>query len=197
MTDESPTLGMKISQAEFDLVSDILMGMAAQAASANRRDIEQILQRFVVRMRHHVFAGTGIDQATFDRHTSDAGAALAKADYEGARASIVALLAAAMRMDPDPAGYVALELAPVLVHMTVQSAILQQRRLEAESLLAFARSLASERAMFEADKWKDKNGKPISAADVFDYVKQLLEFSATELKAGRDPYAQGDTDASH
>jgi hypothetical protein len=183
--------GMLISEDEYKLVSDGLGALADQAAKNDRKDIAAALKRFVIRMRHHTYAGTGVDQPTLERFSKAIESGFAAGDYEAARRSIAGLLVAVIRMDPDPAVYVALQLAPTLVHLTVQAAAQSQLALVARSLRDFAKFLESERKAFEEKGWSTP------APKVIDYIKDLLAFCAAEIQAGQDPYAAEKPDETH
>ena len=180
--------GMVISEADFDIVSNGLVALAQEAGKKNRTEIYSRLQRFVVRMRQHVYAGNGVEQELMDKMAKNVEAAFSAGDYERARQCLSAMLEAVVRMDPDPAQQIAVHLAPTLVKLTVSSSLANQQKIGAAFFRKLHQRFASDRKSFESDGW----GTP---QEVFDYVHANLDFMAAELEHGIDPFATEDDEA--
>lgn len=181
MADAPKPPGMIVSEREYDMVSRGLVALAEEAKSNGQTDAYALLKRFVVRLKQHTFAGKGIPDETLERMTKVIDASFASQDYESAKVGVAALLAAVIRMDPDPAHVIALQLAPSFVQLTVASASHHQNKIGAGILRRLAQRLQADREAFEADGWSDPPA-------TFDYVCKLVEFCAVELDNGIDPF---------
>ncbi len=183
MDDDTPKrpLGLTPSEREYDIVSRGLVALAEEAKRSGQTDAYAALKRFVVRLKQHTYAGKGVPDETLERMTKVIDASFARQDYEDAKVGVAALLAAVIRMDPDPAHVIALQLAPSFVQLTVASAAHHQNKIGSGVLRRLAQRLESDREAFETDGWSDP-------PTTFDYVRELVEFCAVELDNGVDPF---------
>ena len=122
--------GMVVSPDEYDLISRPLVAMAEEARKHGQTDAYTGIKKFVVRMKQAVFAGEGVPDDTMERLTAAVEKALCSNDLEHARVSISAMLAAVVRMDPNPGHTIALHLAPTFVRFVTSVAAASQARPE-------------------------------------------------------------------
>ena len=181
MTAKSKPPGMVVSEREYDMVSRGLVALAEEAKRNGSTDAYAMLKRFVVRLKQHTFAGKGVPDETLERMTTVIEQSFARQDYDNAKVGVAAMIAAVIRMDPDPAHVIALKLAPTFVQLTLASAAHHQNKIGAGVLRRFAQRLQLERADFESHGWSDPPA-------TFDYVAELVEFCAVELDNGVDPF---------
>lgn len=181
---DAPPPGMLVSEAEYELVSKALVAMAEQAKAHGETAAYAMIKRFVVRMKQHVFAGTEAQSETMQRLGAKVEGAFASGDYEAARVALVAMLAAIVRMSPDPAREIALHLAPMFVELTTASASRSALAVGSATLTKLHAKLKDDRAGFERDGWTD-------GPATFAYIHDLVDFCAAELAAGCDPFEEG------
>ena len=174
--------GLVVSEKDYDLISAPLVAMAEEANKHGQTELYTAIKRFVVRLQQAVFNGSGVPEETLQRMLSRVSDALCNNDMGGARVAISAMLAAVVRMDPDPGHTIALNLAPRLVAFVSSVAAVNQGAIAAQTLTDFAARLETEKAAFEEHGWPDK------AEDTLDYVHSLASFCAEELQRGSDPF---------
>ncbi len=174
--------GLVVSEKDYDLISAPLVAMAEEAGKHGRTELHTAIKRFVVRLKQAVFEGQGVPQETMTRMMGRVSDALCNNDLEGARVAISAMLAAVVRMDPDPGHTIALNLAPKLVAFVSSVAVVNQAAIAAQVLIDFSTRLEAEKAAFEENGWPDK------PEETLDYVQSLASFCAEELQRGSDPF---------
>jgi hypothetical protein len=121
-------------------------------------------------MRQHVFAGEGVEDERLEAMAEYIETSFAEGDYEKARQGLASMIAAVVRMDPDPAEQIAIQIAPVLVRLTVASSVVHQQKLAASVLRRLHEHL---------QKDPDWDGSTI-----IDYVRD----AADEFDHGMDPF---------
>ena len=182
MSEAHPLLGLRVTKDEYTIVNQACMAVAKEARARGAEPIYKALKQFGVRLRQAVFVGEGVPDETMAALSSEIEAAFAEANFDRARIAIRAMLAAVIRMDPDPAHVIALVLAP---HFMKPFADLDSAgaAVASETMKRFAERLDKERAMFESTKW-------CSGEEMLAYVRNLSSFCAEELASGRDPFAE-------
>lgn len=183
MSEQDETIiGLRISQDEYAVVNEAIKAVAGQAKAHGRPEIYGALKQFAVRLRQAVFAGEGVPEETMMALSERITAAFAEGDFEAAKIGIRAMLAAVIRMDPDPAHVIAMVLAPSFMQPALNMSE-AGHQIAAETMKRFGTRLATEKAAFAQTGW-------VSGEETFDYVAQLVNFCAEELGEARDPFAE-------
>jgi len=184
-------VGLRVTEQEYDFVSKGLNALADQANKAGQAHIANHLRHFVQRLKQAVFVGNGIPKETMQGLTDELGSALHGTDFDKVRKVMSTIVAAAVRMEPDPGNAVGHIVGPFAAQMMHQWAMGQGGQIAAGTLRHFSRRLKKERKAFEKNGWSDP-------AATFDYLHELTKYCASELENGIDPFAdlgdEGDED---
>lgn len=181
MTAETPTpTPLKVSTEEYDLLNAIFSGVVQSAQKEGNEAAARVVKSFAVRLKQHVFAGDGIDDARLKRLAEDFQTYFTSGDYQGTQKVIATMISAAIRMHPDPASLVALSLAPAFVDGVAELAKTQQFSTAASILTRLSERLGKDRAAFDKDGWG-------SAPETLEYIRELVDFWSGELGNGIDP----------
>ena len=168
--------GFVPSAQEYDFLSHLIAQCEHAAKEQGNREIRVMSRTILGRLSQVVQAPGGLRPDQIDAYRERMRKALEQRDSAKLADGVVALIAATLRTDPDPAEKVATYLVQLvadlmMAHRASDFAVLE--RLSAE--------LDTAKSEWDASGWP-------TTQDVIQWISEIIEIGKDNLAAGREPW---------
>jgi hypothetical protein len=210
------TQGLVLTREEYEVVSSALAVISDQASQLGRPKIHRVLQDVLGRLKHHTFAGDGAPPTIMSVYERNLAKAIRAKDLEGMQGHVRAMIAAHVRMSPDPARAVAESVVGILANevlvLALQDAQVQaamregiglqleivQKESQASAFEAFVEHLKKLAPDFATEGWlPDKESPGSGSRKMFEWIVELAESAAERRRSGVPMFDREDDDTVH
>lgn len=172
--------GLILSQQDYEFLTGCLTEKIAKIQQDQPEHLDKVgpMKRLMVRLSHIVMDAQGMLPAVAERYARRIQGAMLKQDPEAMADAVAALLAAVIRLDPDPAQHIGEMLVAQLGQAT--GVVSQQMFLQWMSNL--------QTVLSDAQKEWSTSQYP-SGAETLDWVIAAISAGVEDVQSGHEPWA--------
>ena len=169
--------GLILTHHEFELVSAGLTMFAEKASEQGQRDVRNDIVKFMVRLKQIEHAGEGMTPETSERFGRRIAKAMETANADALSRGVADLMAAMIRLDPDPAEKIGIMLSEMVRNGVGETA--RARCVEWFNQLILTIEGAS--AAWDTEGWP-------TPQQSLEWVTSVVRGGTENLEAGHEPW---------